>query len=384
MNSHRHFNALALALATLGITAGLSTQALAQPFVETDLVSDLPGRAAQLDPNLVNPWGLSFAPGRPFWVSDNGTSLSTLYTVSGGILSSPVVTFPPLPGSSSASPTGQVYSGSSGVTLPGGAASVFTFAGEDGTLTGWSPTLGNAAVLGVDNSKKGLSSVYKGLEIVTSPSKTLMYATDFRNGAVDVFDHQFKPVDLGSLAFTDPGLPAGYAPFNVAHVGSKLLVSYALQGASKKDDVGGAGHGYVDEFNTDGSFSKRLISGGVLNSPWGMALAPAGFGDFGGDLLVGNFGDGLINAFDPANGAYKGTLKDALGHPLAIEGLWALSFRPDVPSTGGKLFFTAGLNGEANGLFGTISSVPEPSAMWLSGLGLLCLVAVQRKRGGGA
>lgn len=378
----------AAAAARLAITlcvssAGVCTSALAQAYQETDLVSDLPGRAALQDPNLVNPWGMSFAPGRPFWISDNGTGLSTLYTASGGIIAAPVVTIPAPPGSplgTVASPTGQVYSGASGVTLPGGAASVFTFATENGTLSGWNPAIGNTALLAVDNSAKGLGSVYKGLALVSGPSQTLLYAADFRNGAVDVFDNHFKPVNLGSAAFTDPTLPSGYAPFNVAQQGTKLLVSYALQNGEKKDDVGGAGHGFVDEFNFDGTLSKRLISGGALNSPWGMTLAPSSFGVYGGDLLVGNFGNGMINAFDPGTGAFKGMLKDSHGNPIMINGLWGLTFRPDIAGANGKLFFTAGINDEANGLFGSVSAVPEPPTLLLVALGLVPVLRHRQKR----
>lgn len=365
------------------LLAAFQMAARAQAYQETDLVSNLPGRAALTDPHLVNPWGISFAPGRPFWISDNGTGLSTLYGGDGSIIPSPVVVIPPQPGApagSVAAPTGQVFSGSSGVTLPTGAASVFTFAGEDGTLTGWNPALGNTAVLAVDNSAKGLGSVYKGLEIAATASGTRLYAADFRNGAVDVFNAQFQAVNPGPSGFVDPTLPAGYAPFNIVRMGSSLLVSYALQGADKEDDQRGAGHGYVDIFSTEGTLQKRLISGGVLNSPWGMAVAPAGFGAYSGDLLVGNFGDGRINAFDPETGLYKGTLKDSQGLPIAIDGLWGLAFRPDLAGQQGKLYFTAGLNDEADGLLGFIAAVPEPGTLWLSLTGLLTLAWMKRRR----
>lgn len=363
----------AVALAVCAASAGISLAAHAQGYQETDLISDLAGRAALQDPNLSNAWGMSFAPGGSFWFSDNATGLSTLASATGTSIPALVVTVPPAPGSPAGSignPTGQVFSGASGVQLPSGQSSVFTFATEDGTLSGWNPAAGNTALVAVNNSTKGLGSVYKGLEIATSGSKTQLYATDFRNGAVDVFDNHFNAVNLSASAFTDPNLPAGYAPFNIAQMNGKLLVTYAQQDADKRDDVHGAGHGFVDEYNLDGSFSKRLITGGALNSPWGVALAPGNFGAYSGDLLVGNFGDGTINAYDPTTGAYKGTIKDAKGNPLTINGLWGLSFRTDVPADGSKLFFTAGLNDEANGLFGSISAVPEPASWCLMLLGL--------------
>lgn len=357
-----------------GLMVFAATSAMAVSFSETDLVSDLPGRAAIQDPNLVNAWGISFAPTRPFWISDNGTGLTTLYGA-GGAITPLVVSIPApsgAPAGTVAKPTGQVFSGASGVVLPGGGSAAFVFATEDGTLSGWGPANGSKAVLAVDNASKGLGSVYKGLEIASPQNGSArLYATDFRNGAVDVFDNHFNAVNLGASAFTDPNLPAGYAPFNIAKVGNQLAVSYAVQGASKMDDIGGPGHGIVDLYSLDGGLSKRLITGGALNSPWGMAIAPSSFGALGGSLLVGNFGDGTINAFDPTTGAFKGTLLDKNGQPIVINGLWALSTRDDLAGAQGRLYFTAGIDDEAHGLFGYIQAVPEPSTLWLMSVGLL-------------
>lgn len=356
------------------------TATLAQTrFAQTNLVADLPSVAAAQDPNLVNAWGIAFAPGGPFWISDNHTGLSSVYSTSGVPLPL-VVTVPPPAGSlagTMSSPTGQVYSGAAGFHQASGAPAVFTFATEDGTISSWNPSNGTNAVLNVDNSSTG--AVYKGLDIAQDSGKAQLYAADFHGGKVDVFDSNYASVNLGSGAFVDPTLPAGYAPFNIANLNGKLAVSYALQDAAQHDDAPGAGHGFVDLYNPDGSLDKRLISAGTLNSPWGMTIAPAGFGTYAGDLLVGNFGDGRINAFDPGTGAYQGTLQDAAGNPLNIPGLWALSFRTDVAADAGKLFFTAGPNGENNGLFGYVSSVPEPQSALMMMAGALCVLCARRR-----
>lgn len=379
----RTASAARLAIALCVSSAGFCTTALAQAYQETDLVSDLPGRAALQDPNLVNAWGISFAPGGPFWISNNGTGTTTLYGADGAI-SSLVVNIPvptgAAPGSVS-TPTGQVFSGASGVVTPSGSKAAFVFAAEDGTLTAWAPANGTHAVLAVDNSNKGLGSAYKGLEIAQSPAGTRLYATDFHNGAVDVFDSHFNPVTLGAGAFTDPNLPASYAPFNVLQSNNKLLVTYVMQDATKHDDVAGPGHGIVDVYGLDGTFDKRLITGGALNSPWGMATAPSTFGALAGSLLVGNFGDGKINAFNPTTGALLGTLTDSHGQAMVIDGLWGLSVRDDLAGAKGKLYFTAGLNGEANGLFGVITAVPEPANGALLGGGLVCVFLMRRRSG---
>jgi uncharacterized protein (TIGR03118 family) len=251
------------AMLLLGASAKRAVADGANSFTQTNLVSDIPGMAKTTDPNLVNPWGVSFSSGSPFWVSDNKTGLATLYNGVGDII--PLVVTVPSPGGGLSSPTGQVFNGN-----PGFGGSLFIFATEDGTIASW--TGGTAAMLSANNS--GAGAVYKGLAMGRFGANSYLYATDFHNGAIDVFDSTFTKVAL-SGSFTDPNLPAGYAPFNIQNIGGKLYVTYAVQDAAKHDDVSGPGHGIVDVFNTDGTFIQRLISNGSsLNSPWGMAIAP--------------------------------------------------------------------------------------------------------------
>ena len=251
-------------------------------FTQTNLVSDLPGLAKTTDPDLVNPWGVSFSSSSPFWVSDNHTGLATLYNGAGDKLGL-TVTIPALPGP--AAPTGQVFNSSSFFN-----GDLFIFATEDGTITGWRGSLGTTAETLFDNS--GAGAIYKGLAIGTTPNGTYLYATDFRNNSITVFKSAGAPSLSGN--FTDPTLPSGYAPFNIQNIGGKLYVTYALQDSAKQDDASGPGHGFVSVFDEQGDFLQRLISAGPLNSPWGMAIAPTGFGNFGNDLLVDNFGDGTV------------------------------------------------------------------------------------------
>ncbi|HJY91108.1 MAG TPA: TIGR03118 family protein [Candidatus Acidoferrum sp.] len=341
----------------------------ANSFTQTNLVSDIPGMAKTPDPNLVNPWGVSFSPTSPFWISDNGTGLATLYDGAGDII--PLVVAVPPPGSA---PTGQVFNSSSSFN-----GDLFIFATEGGTITGWRGALGTTA----ETLSPGTGGVYKGLAIATTPNGTYLYATDFHNNSITVFPGTGAPSLSGT--FTDPNLPAGYAPFNIQTIGGKLYVTYAVQDAAKHDDVSGPGHGIVDVFDLQGNFLQRLISNGPLNSPWGMAIAPTGFGSFGNDLLVGNFGDGTINAFDPSTGNFLGQLDGANGMPLVNLGLWDLTFG-NGGNGGSKsdLFFTAGIPGdgmvEDHGLFGSIVPTPEPGTFALLGSGLLALIGTVRRR----
>jgi uncharacterized protein (TIGR03118 family) len=335
-------------------------------YQQTNLVSDLPNEATITDPNLVNAWGLSASATSAWWVSDNGTGLSTLYNGQGQIV--PLVVSVPTPAAVSAegisAPTGTVFNGTTGFVVSQNGVSGpsrFLFDTEDGTISGWNPTVaGKNAILAVDRSSVGAGAVYKGLAIATSTAGTFLYATNFRFGTIEMFDSNFQLV----RSFTDPFLShycprynQCYAPFGIQTIGSQLYVTFALQDAAKHDDVAGFGHGFVDVFNTDGTLARRLIAGGVLNSPWGLALAPANFGQFSNDLLVGNFGNGHINVFNPTTGRFLGRLQSSHDHPIVIDGLWALAFGNGAAAGAtNQLFFTAGPDSEAHGLFGSIQS----------------------------
>jgi uncharacterized protein (TIGR03118 family) len=370
---------LPLAVITLAANPALlyASPNTGNSFYQHNLVSDLPGVADFTDPDLVNPWGISFSTTSPMWVSDNGTGLSTLYNGL-GVKQGLVVTIPPPMGQQGpAAPTGQVFNPNSANF--GGAR--FIFAAEDGTISSWSG--GTNAVLKVDNS--GAGSVYKGLALANIGSANFLYATDFHNNAINVFDTNFNPVTL-SGSFTDPNLPAGYAPFNIEASGGMLYVTYAVQDANKHDDVAGPGHGILDVFDTNGNFVQRLVSHGVLDSPWGMAVAPVGFGSFGNDLLVGNFGDGTINVFDPTTGNWLAQLDDANGNPITNLGLWGLAFGNGAQGTStSTLYFTAGIPGpdsiEDHGLFGRVQVTPEPGTLTMLASGIVSLFGYGLRRG---
>jgi uncharacterized protein (TIGR03118 family) len=318
-------------------------------FVETKLVADVATLgAAALDTNLVNPWGLAFGPTGILWVSNNHSGTSTLYD-STGIKQSRVVTIPSSGSSTGGAPTGIVFNPTSDFTIPGAGPALFIFAGEDGTISAWNAST-PAAVLVADRSAN--EAVYKGLATASAGGANFLYATNFKQNSVDVFDVTFQLV----RSFTDPGVPAGFAPFGIQNVGGQLYVTFAKQlPPDNEDDQPGAGNGYVDVFNADGTLAKRFASNGTLNSPWGIAIAPAGFGSFGGDILIGNFGDGRIGAYDPNTGNFLGLLQDATNAPIAIPGLWGLVFGPGASST--TLYFSAGPNDEADGLLGTLKAM---------------------------
>ncbi|MCU1339669.1 MAG: hypothetical protein JWO19_5250 [Bryobacterales bacterium] len=323
----------------------------ANVYVQHNFVSDIPGMADVTDPNLVDPWGVSFSAASPFWISNAGKSNATLYNGSGTI--TPLVVSIPAgaKGTARSSPSGQVNNNTTVFLLPTGARSSFIFATEDGTISAWSA--GAASTVMVDNSGGG--AAYEGLAIGNSSIGGALYAANFNSGKIDVFDGKWAPATLPG-SFQDPGLPSGFAPFNIWNLGGKLYVMYAKQNDAKKRDVAGAGNGFVNVFDQDGVFQKRLISNSLLNSPWGVAIAPATWGAFGGAVLVGNFGDGRINAFDATTGASLGTLQDKNGQSIVNSGLWTITFGNG--GSGGDpntLYFTAGIQNETHGLFGAIA-----------------------------
>jgi uncharacterized protein (TIGR03118 family) len=341
--------------ATLTVTA-------AAAFSQTNLVSNGAVMAAVTDPNLVNPWGLALSPTGPMWVANNGTQTSTLYDGT-GIKQALVVAIPP-PSAGPANPTGQVFNSSPDFAIAknGGAPSpsLFIFSGEGGAISGWSPSVDSLnAITAYDGGAGG--AVYKGLAIANNGTANFLYATDFHNNKVDVFDKNFAKVTI-SGGFTDPTLPAGYAPFGIQAVtigGTvSIIVTYAQQDAAKHKNISGAGLGLVDAFDTNGKFQKHLVAtGGALNAPWGVALAPAGFGNLSNMLLIGNFGDGVINAYDPSSGTFIGSVNDSSGKPLASPGLWGIVFgngAVNQPTT--TLYFAAGISAETGGLYGRIDA----------------------------
>ncbi len=336
-------------------------------FRQVNLVSDVPGTAALTDPDLVNAWGLAAspgtnqAPGSPLWVSDNGTDKSTLYA---GATAMSVTKTALVVHVTSGAPTGQVFNPdrtSFMVHDAGGHSgpAVFVFASENGGIDGWNPGVGATGAppstvteTSVDN---GANAVYKGLAIgKASSGRTYLYAANFRSGRVEAYDGTFTPVELPGGLFVDRRIPAGFAPFNVQELGGKLYVTYAKHDDRLKDDVAGRGHGFVDVFTNDGAFVRRLVTRGALNSPWGLALAPAGFGRYGGALLVGNFGNGHINAYNPTTGRHLGELRKSNGRPIVIRGLWALQFGNGNAAKTGELLFSAGPGHESHGLLGKI------------------------------
>jgi uncharacterized protein (TIGR03118 family) len=376
-----------IALSTLGATAvradddGFDRHRNA--YMVTPLVSDLPGANVK-DPNLKNAWGVTFSPAAsPFWISDNATGLATLYDGDGTIVK--VVVTIPCPttagqGSScptTAAPTGTVWNPTTaGFLVPGTTtASHFIFATEDGTISAWAG--GTAATIDVNNAtvpNPTNGAVYKGLAVGvnvngvivnggTSPTFVFLYATNFRAGTIDVFDAGFNQVTPGTPgkidgSFTDPNIPAGFAPFGIQNINGDLFVTYAKQNAVKHDDVAGPGNGFVDVFDTNGFLLRRFARRGPLNSPWGVARASFAFGQFSGDILVGNFGNGKINVFD-SGGHFIDELDDPSGKALVIDGLWTLTLGGGAKSSSDTLFFTAGPNGETDGLFGTITPVSD-------------------------
>ncbi|HYL64233.1 MAG TPA: TIGR03118 family protein [Candidatus Methylomirabilis sp.] len=344
-------------------------------YKQTNLVSDTQGLAPVMDANLVNPWGICIIPGDPFWISDNSstTGVTTLYSKT-GMLQGTFKVAPPKGSSNPATPTGCVGN-TAGAFLAGGASSAFIFDTEDGTISGW--TGGVSSVLVVDNSANptaATGAVYKGLALLTNSQGNFLLATNFRSGSVEVYDSTFKLTNLTGT-FTDPNPPSvpagsgspGYAAFGIHTVtvnnAQMVVVTYALQDAPKHDPMNIAGSGFADLYDGDGNFVRRLASGSHMNSPWGAVIPPASFGALGGKLLVGNFGDGTINAFDFNAGTFIDTMKDANGAAIVNGSLWDMVFDP-AGKTGdpNTMYLTAGLANEMHGLFAAITANATPAA----------------------
>jgi uncharacterized protein (TIGR03118 family) len=348
----------------VGAVSGIfSIGAMAQTsstYVQTNIISDGgPGSvAAQItDPTLINPWGVSVGPA--IWIDKAGSGSVAVDTAAGKLVI-PSVTIPAAASASAqGSPSGTVYnSAGTGFNLPGGTSALFLFGTLDGTIAAWNATSGTQAVTVVNNSAK---ASYTDIALDTNAAGTFLLAANFKQGTVDVFDSTFVAHALTS-SFADPTLPPGYSPFGIHSIGGNVYVTYAQVNATTGESVG-AGLGYVNEFDNNGKFIARVASQSVLNAPWGMALAPAGFGSYGGDLLIGNFGDGVINAFDPKTFALIGSLNTSAGAPIANIGLWEIFFGQNSGQTTtlgdpDTLYFAAGINGEKGGLFGSIAVAP--------------------------
>ena len=328
-----------------------ATQAWAG-YAATNLVSDIPGVARRTDANAVNTWGIAVGSSGTIWVANNGTGTSTLYDFH-GVPQSLVVTIPPsATNTEGANPTGIVFNSGSGFVVSSGGVSgpsIFIFVGEDGSISGWNPTVSlNQAILAVDDGAEG--SVYKGAALGESSSGLRLFVTNFHEAKVSIYDENFVEIE-DDEAFIDPTIPKGFAPFGIENINGLIYVTYAKQDRDAHDDVPGPGHGYVSVFDADGNFVNRLVTRGALDSPWGLTLAPNNFGNLSGALLVGNFGDGNIHGYDPTTGAFLGTMSKADGSPLVLDGLWALH------ALGAKtVYFTAGIVDEAHGLFGVIKA----------------------------
>src|SRR5580698_966218 len=350
-------------------------------FTDTALVSNsslVVATAHTIDANLQNPWGVAFAPGAPFWISDANSNLTTLYSGIGanetqGVTGSPNVgvAIPPSAAGVPANPTGQVFNGNGGFmisTSKGQETALFIFDGEGGTIAAWAQDSGATAVTAYDDgvANGANHAVYKGLALGTVSGATYLYATDLHNNKVDVFDTDFSKPAAMQGKFVDPNLPAGFVPFGIAALNGKLYVTFAKQDAAMHDETTGAGLGYVDIFDFSGNLINQFAAAGALNAPWGIAIAPAGFGSLQGDVLIGNFGDGTINIFS-ANGTalanFEGPLMSTNGQPFSFPGLWSLVFGngdSDKPVT--TLFYTAGFADQTDGVFGgiTVTSSPTP------------------------
>jgi len=352
------------AISVLVVSLAFVHSASAQHYNRTDLTQNATGvsaTATNTDPNLVNAWGLSRSSASPWWVSDNGTGLSTLYDLTGTPQSLVVTIPPPANQKGPSAPTGTVWNYTGAFNVAPGKPAVFLFVTEDGTISGWNPGANATnAVLLVDRSGH---AIYKGCAIATTRTGPVLYATNFQTGKVEAFDGNLNRLNLGEDAFSagveieDSGLR--YVPFNIQNVGGNLVVTFAAKNGGDKDETAGAGLGQVEVFDTAGRRLLRLQHGPWFNAPWGVAMAPGDFGAFSHRLLVGNFGDGTIHAFNAVSGQEDGALLGTDGNPIQVSGLWALSFASNAARSGlaTELYFTAGPNDESNGLFGKIAAV---------------------------
>ena len=359
----------ALVLLIIGLCPAL---AFGQHYIQTNLVSNTDAAPVH-DANLRNAWGLTHGPATPWWIADNFNGLSTVYNTSTTpttVLSNIVVTVPDAAGNPG-HPTGIMFNGSStDFLLAPGKQAIFIWVTEDGTIDGWNPGVNaTKAVVVFPPPNKTNDAVYKGATIAEVGGKKYLLVANFKSGQIDVFDSAFHPVDAPKHAFRDQKIRKGFAPFNVQGIGPNVVVTYAKQDDKGEDDVPGAGLGFVDVFRADGELLLRLEHGDWFNAPWGVALAPGDFGEFSHALLVGNFGDGTIAAFNPVSGDFIGNMLTPSGSKVAILGLWALSFgngninsaTPPGPlpsGPGNVLFFTAGPNEEMDGLFGKLTPIP--------------------------
>jgi uncharacterized protein (TIGR03118 family) len=346
--SGRHSLLAAIISVTIGLMAtgckdSTTTPASTSTYHQVNLVADTAGQGATaVDPNLLNPWGIAINPGNgKVWIADNHSGISTVYDASGATTST-LVRIPTRDSAFGGSPTGIVFNSTSDFIVPGSTAAVFIFATEDGTISAWNTSMGDAAKLVA--IKPDTNTVYLGLAEIGSS----LFAANFKGKEVDMYDRSFALVK----SFTDPGIPSDYGPFNVQNIAGSLYVAYAKHDPATGEELKGAGNGFISVFDAAGTFVKRFASNGKLNAPWGMAIAPSNFGSYSGDLLVGNFGDGLIHVFDPSTGSYLGELL-APGDPnppIQIEGLWGLAVGPS-----NTLYFAAGIDDVNHGLFGTLA-----------------------------
>jgi len=350
--------AVSLALMLSGRASAASGMRTAKAhYAQTNLVSDIPGRARITDPNLVNAWGLSASPTSPIWVADNGMDVSTLYAgASHGMPPSIVPLVVSIPGGA---PTGTVFNGSEDFVVHSGSTSgpaAFLFASESGKITGWNPNVpGPAPSTQAQVARSIPGAIYKGLTLAMVGQRPFLYAANFSQRRVDVFGRRFHTVHrFGTFM---KGIPRGYSPFNVQEIHGRVYVSYARHMAGEEDETAGRGLGFVDVFWPNGHLIKRLVSHGRLNAPWGLEIAPRGFGRFSGDLLVGNFGDGRIHAYSARTGAFRGTLRNRQGHPITIDGLWALRVGNGTFGSKNAVLFSAGPDDESHGLLGQLRAV---------------------------